>query len=74
MTGVQTCALPISLSNLGRYQQATAAYDATLAIQPDDYQALYRKGLALHALGRDQEAQVLCNAALAINPDLHQGR
>ncbi|NEQ44905.1 MAG: tetratricopeptide repeat protein [Leptolyngbya sp. SIOISBB] len=56
------------LSNLGRYEEEIAAYDAALAIKPDDA-ALYNKGFALSNLGRYEEAITAYDAALAIKPD-----
>jgi tetratricopeptide (TPR) repeat protein len=56
---------------LGRYEEAIAAYDAALAIQPDDHDALNGKGIALGNLGRYEEAIAAYDAALAIQPDDH---
>ncbi|ASC73404.1 putative TPR repeat domain protein [Halomicronema hongdechloris C2206] len=40
-----------------------------MAINPDDHEALYNKGLVLAELGRYEEAIAVYDVALAINPD-----
>ncbi|MDA0268046.1 MAG: tetratricopeptide repeat protein [Cyanobacteria bacterium] len=62
----------VALGNLGRYEEAIAAYDAALAIKPDKHEALNNKGIALGNLGRYEEAIAAYDAALAIKPDDHQ--
>lgn len=54
------------------WEAAIAAYDAAIAIQPDDHQALYNKGNALVNLDRYEEAIAAFDAAIAIQPDKHQ--
>lgn len=49
----------------GEWPRAIELCDAILAERPDDAQALYRKGFALHALGRLDEALVWHERAAA---------
>ncbi|MEM9006158.1 MAG: tetratricopeptide repeat protein [Cyanobacteria bacterium P01_F01_bin.86] len=51
------------------FATAIAAYDAALALQPDDPTALYNKGIALSNLGRYEVAIAAYDAALALQPD-----
>jgi tetratricopeptide (TPR) repeat protein len=51
------------------WEAAIVAFDAALAIKPDDALTLLNKGHALNELGRYEEAIVACDAALAIKPD-----
>ena len=60
------------LYELGRYQEAIAAFDAALAIKPDYHEAFYNKGVALSALGCTEEAIAAYDAALAIKSDYHK--
>ncbi|MEO1126546.1 MAG: tetratricopeptide repeat protein [Cyanobacteria bacterium J06639_16] len=53
------------------FEAAIAAYDAALAIKPDNHEALNNKGIALRKLGRYEEAIASYDAALAIKPDKH---
>ena len=46
----------MSLSNLGRNEEAIASYDRALQIKPDDHEALNNRGIALGKLGRYEEA------------------
>jgi tetratricopeptide (TPR) repeat protein len=57
------------LYDLGRYEEAIAAYDQALAIKPDQHKALNNKGSALSYLGRYEEAIAAYDQALAIKPD-----
>jgi len=61
-----------ALLKLERYEEAIAAYDHALAIQPNNHEALNNKGLALGNLGHHEEAIVAFDQALAIKPDLHE--
>ncbi|MEL7072290.1 MAG: tetratricopeptide repeat protein, partial [Cyanobacteria bacterium J06581_3] len=60
------------LGELGRKEEAIAAYDAALHIKPDKHEALNNKGNALSALGRKEEAIAAYDAALNIKPDYHE--
>jgi tetratricopeptide (TPR) repeat protein len=52
------------------FQKAVEAYDAALALTPDDPEALLNnKGVALGELGRHEEAVEAYDAALALRPD-----
>jgi tetratricopeptide (TPR) repeat protein len=62
----------VALGNLGRYEDAIAAWDAALAIKPVGHEALYNKGVALGNLGRHEDAIATWDAALAIKPDGHE--
>ncbi|MEO0886482.1 MAG: tetratricopeptide repeat protein [Cyanobacteria bacterium J06648_10] len=62
----------VVLGNLGRQEEAIAAYDAALHIKPDYHEALNNKGVALSALGRKEEAIAAYDAALHIKPDKHE--
>jgi tetratricopeptide (TPR) repeat protein len=52
-----------------KYEEAVAAYDAALAIKPDDPDILGNKGIALRRLERIEEAIAAYDAALALKPD-----
>jgi tetratricopeptide (TPR) repeat protein len=51
------------------YQAALAAYNRTLALQPDDPNTLNNRGIILLRLGRYDEALADFNRALALRPD-----
>jgi tetratricopeptide (TPR) repeat protein len=53
----------------GDYENSIAAFDATLALNPNDPIAFYNKGIALDHLGRYEEAIAAYDAALALDPD-----
>ncbi|MGG6294061.1 tetratricopeptide repeat protein [Leptolyngbya sp. AN02str] len=53
------------------YEEAIAAYDQALTLQPGDHEALNNKGSALFNLGRYEEAIAAYDQALAIQPDDH---
>ncbi|WP_404338294.1 50S ribosomal protein L11 methyltransferase [Sphingomonas sp. MMS12-HWE2-04] len=57
------------LGHLSRAEDALAAWDALLAIEPDHAVALHEKGLTLHWLGRTPEAIAALQSACAIDPD-----
>jgi tetratricopeptide (TPR) repeat protein len=61
-----------ALINLGRYEEAIAAYDQALAINPNLDEAFYKKGNALINLSRYEEAIAAYDQALAINPNLDE--
>jgi protein O-GlcNAc transferase len=52
----------------GRVEAAVTAYEAFLALAPNDADALGNLGFALHALGRSVDAQATLRRALAIEP------
>jgi tetratricopeptide (TPR) repeat protein len=58
----------IVLRDLGRIDDALAAYDAALRIQPDFAEALCNRGVALNDLGRAVDALGDFDAALRIRP------
>jgi tetratricopeptide (TPR) repeat protein len=55
------------------YEAAITAYEAALAMKPQEYIILFIKGSALYILSRYEEAIAAFNAGLAIQPDHHQG-
>jgi tetratricopeptide (TPR) repeat protein len=57
-----------ALFNLGKYNESIAYFDKALAINPEDFHALYSKGAALLALGKYNESIAYFDKALAINP------
>ena len=64
--------LPLLASLLGRLsraEDALAAWDQLLAIEPDHAVALHEKGLTLHWLGRTVEAIATLERACAVDPD-----
>ena len=52
----------------GRFEEALADLDRTLAILPEHIGALSGKGLTLIELGRNEEAQEALKAAVALHP------
>lgn len=57
------------LGRLSRPEDALAAWDELLAIEPDHAVALHEKGLTLHWLGRSDEAIAPLERACALDPD-----
>lgn len=57
------------LGRLSRPEDALAAWDALLAIEPDHAVALHEKGLTLHWLGRSDAAIAPLERACALDPD-----
>jgi len=53
----------------GKYEQAIAYYDKALAADPNDYEALYNKGVAFANLGKYEEAITYFDKALAVEPN-----
>jgi tetratricopeptide (TPR) repeat protein len=53
---------------IGEYDEAVEALDASLELMPDRVAALYYKGTALAKLGRHGEALKVYDAALELNP------
>ncbi|HWU95979.1 MAG TPA: tetratricopeptide repeat protein, partial [Sphingomonas sp.] len=67
-----TDVLPLLAGLLGRLtrpEDALAAWDQLLAIEPDHAVALHEKGLTLHWLGRTAEAIATLERASTIDPD-----
>ena len=61
-----------ALRELGRYEEAIAAYDKALKIKPDYHLAWDGRGVALNELGRYEEAIAAYDKALKIKPDFHE--
>ncbi len=57
-------------SNVQRYQLAIQDYDAALALEPNNVQARYYRGVALRYLSRNAEALEDFNQAIALNPNV----
>ena len=62
-------AIGAALLALGRGEEAAAAYEASLAEDPDQAEAYFGLGSALRSLGRNEEALACFDRALAIDPD-----
>src|SRR6266699_1091567 len=58
-----------SISELGRYEKALAAYELALRLDPDDALAYNGKGNALDDLNRYEEALVAYEQAIIQDPD-----
>jgi tetratricopeptide (TPR) repeat protein len=58
----------VSLSSLGRYQDAVVCYDKALQIDPSHAGSWHGKGFALSNLGRKEEAFACYDRALEIDP------
>ena len=59
-----------ALTDLQRHDEALAAYDKALALQPDSPELRLNKGRILNALARYDDALTCYNDALALQPDL----
>ncbi len=57
-----------------RYQEAIAAFDKAIEIQPDFYQAYYAKGIALIYQEKDRDAVTAYTKALEINFRFYEAR
>jgi tetratricopeptide (TPR) repeat protein len=57
-----------ALFNAKRFEEALAAYESALAVDPDNADAWVDKGVILRKLGRKEEALAACDCALALNP------
>lgn len=57
------------LFSKGDYQKALEAYDAVLAVEPDNDAALFNKAVCYHRLGQLPQAKKSYEAVLAKNPD-----
>ena len=58
----------VALAESGRYPEAEREFRATLAIDPNDWEALTGLGNVLHATSRTEEAIAMHRAAIAKNP------
>ncbi len=56
----------------GHYQDAIAAFDQAISINPNDAKAWNHRGNALSALGRCCEALVAYDRAVSLRSDYHQ--
>jgi Flp pilus assembly protein TadD len=59
---------PLTLQGLGRHQDALAAYDATLVLDPTYYEASCNRGNILHELGQLEDALAAWADTLKIRP------
>ena len=59
-----------ALGSLGRYDEATRAYDEAIRIDPEYAEAWFNKGLALYNQGRYDEAIKAYDEAIRIDPEL----
>lgn len=57
-----------TLGEQGNYQQALAAYEQGLQLDPNNIEALNGKGATLRALGRNEEALTAFTRATEIDP------
>jgi type II protein arginine methyltransferase len=57
------------LGRLSRAEEALAAWDQLLGMEPDHAVALHEKGLTLHRLGRTAEAIATLERACTVDPD-----
>ena len=60
----------LSLSNLGKYEEAIKSYDKVLEIDPDSLYVCNSKGSALNYLGKYEEAVKSYDRALEIDPNI----
>jgi tetratricopeptide (TPR) repeat protein len=61
--------LAVVQSRLGKKETALASYDRALKVRPDFAEALFNRGLALHALERFEEALASYDRSLTLLPD-----
>jgi len=59
----------ITLTKLGKYEEAVASFDKALEINPNNLKTLSNKGVALARLGKHEEAVACFDKALKINPN-----
>jgi tetratricopeptide (TPR) repeat protein len=64
----------VSLTKLGRYEEAIACYDKALENDPRLDKAWSNKGTISYNLGRFEEAIACFNKALEINPNSKKAR
>lgn len=60
----------ISLSILGKYEEANSCFDGILKIEPRDEEAWLHKGIVLGELNRHDEAIKCFDEAIRINPEM----
>jgi tetratricopeptide (TPR) repeat protein len=60
--------LGMALQTAGRYDEALAAFDRALEIEPRDVTSLYNRAATLHLLGREEDALAALDATLAVDP------
>jgi len=58
-----------TLKGLKRYEEALAAYEQTISLDPNDAEAYYNKGSVLYSLKRYEEALVAYNQAIRLDPN-----
>src|SRR5262249_4274741 len=58
-----------ALAEQQQYQEALAAYDRALALDPNYLEAWVRKGIVFYGLRRYQETVAACGRATAIGPN-----
>jgi tetratricopeptide (TPR) repeat protein len=68
-TSLHHSAYATALSRAGKHEDAIAAANRALAIDPNCVDAFYIKGIALEKLGREPEAIAVLRLALAAKPD-----
>jgi len=61
----------VTLSELGRYEEALANFDQLISLQPNDYQAWNNRGFVLSELGRHEEALANFDQVISIQPDYY---
>lgn len=66
--------LGVALKDLGRLEEALAAYDAAVRLAPDYADAQFNRGLLLQSLGRPGDALAAYAAAVLSNPDFAEAR
>lgn len=59
----------IALSSMGRYGEAEASFEKTIAAQPENFEALYDLGLAASHAGNKNRARDVLQEALKRQPD-----
>ncbi len=59
----------ISLSNLGRHEEAIKSYDRAISFKPDDHESWSNRGISLSNLGRYEEAIESYDRAISSKPD-----
>ena len=61
----------VTLSNLGKYEEAITWLDRSLEINPNFVDAMYNKADALGELGKYEESLVWTDKALTLKPVTH---
>lgn len=54
---------------MGQYDEAVAAFDRAIALDPDSHHAWKNRGLSLALLGRDEESRASFSRAIALCPN-----